>query len=95
MNRRQFLSGAIIAPVGAIAAAKVLPAGYVESAETKLKRWFEPMPRIRAKPAPEIWSTKFHADMRSKHQHELNVWLRERVDQAAFDMMKGDLDGKG
>jgi len=104
MNRRQFF-GAMIAPVGAIAAAKVLPIGYAESARTKLMRWFHAgAPPMKIDPAPRVLQTRLHeggiwspglwTDTRAKQQAELNKYLRARVDQAAFEMMKGDLDGK-
>jgi len=105
MNRRDFF-GAMIAPVGAIAAAKYLPASEYTTIRDRFRRWFDAdAPPMKIDPQPTIiqtrlheggiWSDGFMHDMREKHQHELNVWLRERVDQAAFEMMKGDLDGKG
>ena len=49
MNRRKFLVGAIIIPIGAIAAAKyqlaeVLPTGYVSEGVTKLKSYLYVVP---------------------------------------------------
>lgn len=102
MNRRQFF-GAMIAPVGAIVAAKTLPIGYVESTRhhfcmrslTKLMRWFDAgAPPMKIDPAPVVLQTRFHDD-RQWHQEQMNVWLRDKVDEAAFNMMKGEHDGKG
>ncbi len=101
MNRRKFF-GAMIAPLGAIVAVKTLPVGYVESTQTKLKRWFNsdlvhhasiPVLQTRLHMEP-IWPVSF-SKARMQYQMQLNRYLRERVDQAAFEMMTGDLDGKG
>lgn len=96
VNRRGFLTGAIIAPLGAIVAAKTLPTGYVESAETKLRRWFTPRPPLMKRIGNEgIWSKALYSDMRTKHMHELTKYISGKVDESVFNMMKGDLDGKG
>ena len=82
MNRRGFF-GAMLAPVGAIVAAKLLPTGYT--------------PKVKAKPKvlPEggVWAGDIWAEERAKYQHDLTMWLRDEVDEAAFKMMTGKLDG--
>ncbi len=100
MNRRGFLTSiAGVATAGV--AAKVLPTGYVESDETKLKRWFEPgAPPMKIDPQPVILQTRYRqSDMymidqgqdsiRQLHQEALNKWLRDKVDEAAFNVLSG------
>ena len=96
MNRRGFF-GAMIAPVGAIVAAKLLPVGYSEHAKSKLKR-YEGL--VYHAPSPRPWIGSDHygasiADMHRWHQHELSRWLANKVDEATFNTItRGDLDGK-
>ena len=105
MNRRKFF-GAMIAPVGAIAAAKYLPASEYTTIRDRFRRWFDAdAPPMKIDPQPTIIQTRLHeggiwsedmwAEERAKYQHDLTMWLRDKVDEAAFKMMKGDLDGKG
>ncbi len=93
MNRRKFF-GALLAPVAAVVAAKVLPTGYAESAQTKLKRWFTtPLSPLLAKPATYP-ASMYEINAHRMHQEHLTKWLRDKVDNAVFEMMTGELDGQ-
>jgi len=78
----------MIAPVGAIAAAKVLPVGYVESARTKLMRWFHAdAPPMKIDPKPAIYGTSF-CEGQQWHQEQLSKWLANKVDEAVFNTIR-------
>ncbi|KKL27731.1 hypothetical protein LCGC14_2382200, partial [marine sediment metagenome] len=88
MNRRGFF-GAMIAPVGAIIAAKVLPVGYVEHAKSKLKRY------TGLQYHTPTHSARAYYGGRQWHQEQLSKWLANKVDEATFNTItRGDLDGK-
>lgn len=95
MNRRKFLFGAIIAPVGAIVAAKS------QLSLPKVGTNIPKTPNIWAKDVwPEItqrtkrlWGTSM-CESHRMHQEALTKWLAKKVDESVFNMMKGDLDGQ-
>ena len=97
VNRRNFLFGALIAPVGAIVAAKchlTLPKMGTNIPKTPNIWAKEVWPEI-TRETKKLWGTgicETHAHR--MHQEALSKWLAEKVDNEVFKMMKGDFDGQ-
>lgn len=91
MNRRQFF-GAMIAPIGAIAAVKCQLA-LPESAKEKLMRWYHAgAPPMKIDPKPAIWGTSIcETDSHRWHQEQLSKWLANKVDREIME----NINGKG
>jgi len=84
VDRRKFLAGLMVAPLGAAAVAKSL------GDNEKPIMMFSDISKAEFDTSAHI--TDAYAYL-TPHDHALNKWMRERVDEAAFKMMRGDLLG--
>ena len=97
LNRRNFVTGLLCSPIGVALSATVLTHQVAEKLpkaavlpQPPIDQVFAAKRALDAKVPPAgIWGDAWKDSIREKHQKEMNIWLREKVDEQAFKMMTG------
>lgn len=90
LNRRNFVTGLLCSPIGVALSATVLTHQVAEKLSKAAVLTQQPIDQVFAADAKAgIWGDAWKDSIREKHQKEMNIWLRNKVDEQAFKMMAG------